>query len=131
MNCPCTDFSMTAPSIERNGKGYGLDKEDMIWFMNHYLNNESERTDPLASPLLAKDLSGLPPALIIISEYDLLCDEGEQYGQRLKEAGVPVTISCYEGMIHGFIGTPLDLEERGMDECAAALRAAFASKAAV
>ncbi|HZO75046.1 MAG TPA: alpha/beta hydrolase [Ktedonobacteraceae bacterium] len=131
MNCPCTDFSMTAPSIERNGAGCGLDKEDMIWFMNHYLNNESERTDPLASPLLAKDLSGLPPALIIVAEYDLLCDEGEQYGQRLKEAGVPVTISCYEGMIHGFIGTPLDLEERGMNECAAALRAAFASKAAV
>ncbi|HEU5227638.1 MAG TPA: alpha/beta hydrolase [Ktedonobacteraceae bacterium] len=128
MNCPCTDFSMTAPSIERNGEGCGLDKADMIWFMNHYLNNESERKDPLASPLLAADLSGLPPALIITSEYDLLCDEGEAYGHRLKEAGVPVTISRYEGMIHGFIGSPLDLEERGMNECAAALRAAFASK---
>jgi acetyl esterase len=123
---PATDFGMNTPSIEENGTGYFLTKDDMIWFMNHYLNNEEDKTNPIASPLLAKDLSGLPPTLIITAEYDPLRDEGELYGQKLKEAGVPVTISRYEGVIHGFVGSiPSDKGKQAEAEASAALRIAF------
>lgn len=77
--------------------------------------------------MLAKDLSGLPPALIIAAEYDILRDEAEDYGQRLQEAGVPVTISRYAGMIHGFFGMPKTFAKAtvAMNEVTQALRAAF------
>ncbi len=123
---PATDFRMNTPSIEENGTGYFLTKDDMIWFTNHYLNSEEEKTNPLASPMLASDLSGLPPALIITGEYDPLRDEGELYGQKLQEAGVPVTISRYEGVIHGFVGSiPSSKGKQAEAEASAALRIAF------
>jgi acetyl esterase len=130
---PATDLRMKTPSIEENAEGYFLTKQDMIWFTNHYLNSESEKENPLASPLLATYLSGLPAALIITAEYDPLRDEGEQYGQRLKEAGVPVTSSRYNGMIHGFVslGAVLDQGKQAVAECSAALRAAFHSQPAI
>ncbi len=125
---PATDFTMSCPSIDENAEGYFLTKDDMIWFTNHYLNNEADKQNPLASPLFATNLQGLPPALIITAEYDPLRDEGERYGQRLKEAGVPVTIHRYDGAIHGFVSMAplLDVGKRAIEECAQALRAAFA-----
>ena len=123
---PATNFRMDTPSIEENATGYFLTKDDMIWFMNHYLNGEEDKTNPLASPMLASDLSNLPPALIITAQYDPLRDEGELYGQKLKEAGVPVTISRYEGVIHGFVGSiPSDKGKLAEAEASAALRMAF------
>ncbi|HLI06994.1 MAG TPA: alpha/beta hydrolase [Ktedonobacteraceae bacterium] len=123
---PATDFRMNTVSIEENATGYFLTKDDMIWFTNHYLNSEEDKTNPLASPLLASDLSGLPPALIITAQYDPLRDEGELYGQKLREAGVPVTISRYEGVIHGFFGSiPSDRGKQAEAEASAALRMAF------
>ncbi len=124
---PATDFTATTPSSEENAHGYFLEKQDMIWFMNHYLNGEEDKLNPLASPLKASDLSQLPPALIITAQYDPLRDEGELYGQRLKAAGVPVTISRYNGMIHGFLSMAavLDQGKQAIAECASALQAAF------
>lgn len=123
---PATDFRMNTPSIEENATGYFLTKDDMIWFTNHYLNSEEDKTNPLASPLLANDLSGLPPALIITAQYDPLRDEGELYGQKLREAGVPVTVSRYEGVIHGFFGSiPSDKGKQAEAEASAALCMAF------
>jgi acetyl esterase len=127
---PATDFTAKTLSLEENGQGYFLTSEDMTWFTNHYLNNVNDKTNPLASPALAANLSGLPPALVITAEYDPLRDEGELYGQRLTEAGVSVTVSRYDGMIHGFMSiSPIfDRGKRGIDESAAALRAAFTVK---
>lgn len=125
---PATDFTADTDSIRENSEGYFLTHDDMIWFREHYLTSQDDRANPLASPLLADDLSGLPPALVITAEYDPLRDEGEQYGQKLRAAGVPVTISRYDGMIHGFLSFASAIEggRRGIDEASAALRAAFA-----
>ena len=122
---PATDFMADTLSMKENAEGYFLTADDMTWFTNHYLNSEEEKRNPLASPLLAADLSGLPPALVITAEYDPLRDEGEIYGQKLKEAGVPVTITRYDGMIHGFVGMPFDKSRQAFAEACAALRGAF------
>ncbi|NRO95548.1 alpha/beta hydrolase fold domain-containing protein [Paraburkholderia sp. NMBU_R16] len=93
--------------------------------MNNYLNSEEEKLDPLVSPLLAPNLAGLPAAFIITAEYDALRDEGEGYGERLREAGVTVAVKRYEGMIHEFIRWPFDESKRALGDATDALRAAF------
>lgn len=99
---PVTDHNYETKSYQDNEEGYFLTKDSMIWFWNHYLQEESGE-HPYASPLQAKDVSGLPPALVVTAEYDPLRDEGEAYAKRLFDAGVPVTLKRYEGLIHGFI----------------------------
>ena len=74
----------------------------MRWFWNHYVASPADAENPLVSPLRAPDLSGLPPAFIATAEFDPLRDDGERYGERLAEAGVPVIVKRYDGMIHGF-----------------------------
>jgi acetyl esterase len=127
---PATDFTAQNASTKENGDGYGLNIDDMEWFENHYLNSKEDETNPLASPMLAKDLSNLPPALVITAEYDPLRDEGEEYGRRLQAAGVPVTVSRYDGVIHGFFGMAnlFDKAKQAVDEASQALRTAFAVK---
>jgi acetyl esterase len=83
-------------------EGYFLTVRCLEWFWNHYLSNEEDGDHPYVSPLLSKNLSQLPPGLIITAEYDPLRDEGEAYAKKLEEFGVPVTCTRYEGMIHGF-----------------------------
>jgi acetyl esterase len=92
----------TTPSYAEFADGYGLTRGMMLWFLTHYLADPSQANDPLASPLLAHDLSGLPPALIFTAEYDPLRDEAEQYAARLSAAGVPTALVRYDGMFHGF-----------------------------
>ena len=101
---PVTDVSTFETGSHRElGEGYFLTRAAMEWFTGHYLASADHKRHLEASPLLAPNLSGLPPALVITAEFDPLRDEGEAYAQRLKQAGVPVTVSRYPGMIHGFV----------------------------
>lgn len=102
-----TDFSFSTNSYLENGKGCYLETTAMRWFADQYLNNDEEKSHPYASPILAEDLTGLPPALIFTCEYDVLRDEGEAYAARLKEAGVPAEVVRYDGQIHGFFWMPV------------------------
>lgn len=90
-------------SRHRLAEGYFLTREVMRWFANHYIPDETQRRQPDASPLLADDLQGLPPTLILTAEYDPLVDEGETYAQRLLAAGVPLRARRFLGTIHGFL----------------------------
>jgi len=99
---PVTDMAFRSESYISNGQGYFLTKDMMAWFGDQYMPKGHDVEDPLLSPLYAEDLSGLPPATVITAEYDPLRDEGEAYGKRLQEAGVPTKIVRYDGMFHGF-----------------------------
>jgi len=124
---PVTDFSMQAPSYARIANGYTLSKERMHYFRNCYLRGPQDISDWRASPLNAEDLSRLPPALLIAAGHDPLVDEGKAYADRLSSAGVAVSYTCYEGMVHGFVSMAgaIDAGHAAIAEAAAALRQAF------
>lgn len=122
---PVTDLSsFDTPSYREFAEDHQLTRKEMEWFRDEYLSNISDASHPHASPLLAKDLRGLPPALIITAECDPLRDEGEAYGKRLADAGVRVTCTRYAGMIHPFFSMsgalPQGLE--AIEQVAASLR---------
>jgi acetyl esterase len=98
---PVLDLTLSHPSMEENAEGYFLTKDTMEWFIDHYVDGQ-DRSDPALSPLLAPSLADLPPAMILTAEFDPLRDEGEAYAARLTEAGVPVELIRYDGMIHQF-----------------------------
>ncbi len=87
--------------VQELSSGYGLSARDILAIVATYLNSPEEAAHPYASPLLAHELSGLPPALILTAEYDILRDQGAAYAARLQAAGVPVIYTMYEGHIHG------------------------------
>ena len=95
----------TPSYLEFGDKPLGLTKADVEWFLDQYVPDEKTRHDPRVSPTLAPDLSGLPPALVVTAEFDVLRDEGEAYARRLEKAGVPVTLMRCNGMIHGFLSS--------------------------
>lgn len=98
---PVTDHDFTLPSYTENGEGYLLTLETMQWFWDLYCPLE-QRDDWRACPSKAASLEGLPEAVIMTAQYDPLRDEGHAYGDALKAAGVPVTMKCFDGMIHSF-----------------------------
>ena len=125
---PCLDAAMDTASHRENAEGFLLTGTTMRWFWASYLGSEVDPRDPMASPLHAADLSRLPPALIITAEFDPLRDEGEAYGAALAAAGVPVTVSRYDGEVHGFFVTsPIygPPSSEAFSEVAAALQTAF------
>lgn len=99
---PVTDFTFNSGSYKSFANGFGLDKELMIWFGDHYINEEEDKKNVYAAPLQAHDLSELPPALVITSEYDVLRDEGYAYAKRLQGEGVKVDYICELGLVHGY-----------------------------
>jgi len=99
---PVTDYDFTTPSYGANADGYLLTQDAMRWFWDHYLADARQGSEPYASPLRARDLHGLPPALVLTAEFDPLRDEGEAYAAALRRAGVPVDQHRYDGLIHGF-----------------------------
>jgi acetyl esterase len=126
---PATDLRLAStPSMEAYAEGYGLTRADIAWFYRQYLNDERDAVSPFASPLLAPDLSGLPPALIMTAEFDPLRDEAEEYGKRLQQAAVPTRLSRQEGLVHGFaiVGMTWDRSQRAIAEMATDVRAALA-----
>ncbi|MGW5128912.1 alpha/beta hydrolase [Streptomyces sp. NPDC004069] len=91
------------PSLRENAVGYGLETAGLKPFNAFYLDSGADPADPLVSPIKRTDLTGLPPALVVTAEHDPMRDEGELYGERLREAGVEATVSRYEGAGHGFV----------------------------
>ena len=102
---PVTDASFDTDSYQQFAEGYFLRRDAMQWFWDQYAPDEDQRDEITASPLRATidQLAGLPPALVITAEADVLRDEGEAYGRKLREAGVDVTATRYEGVIHDFM----------------------------
>ncbi|WP_067816090.1 alpha/beta hydrolase [Actinomadura kijaniata] len=102
---PVTDAAFDTGSYEQFATGYFLSREGMRWFWDQYTTDEAQRAEITASPLRAtpEQLAGLPPALVIVAEADVLRDEGEAYAAKLREAGVPVTAVRYQGVIHDFV----------------------------
>jgi acetyl esterase len=97
---PVTDYNLDTPSYHEYAEGFGLQRESMRWYWRHYLPGPAAGADPLASPLRAPDLSGVPPAVVLTAECDPLRDDGERYAARLRAAGVPVRSHRFDGMIH-------------------------------
>jgi acetyl esterase len=130
---PVTDLtSFATKSYEEFAEGHHLTKSEMEWFRDQYLTRASDGLDPYASPLLAADLSGLPPALVITAECDVLRDEGEAYARRLELAGVPVRCVRFPGMIHPFFSLPATIPQgrEALQLVADAVRSAGAGLAA-
>ncbi|MFJ6393359.1 alpha/beta hydrolase [Streptomyces sp. NPDC091972] len=102
---PVTDANFDTASYHDFAEGYFLRRDAMRWFWDQYTTDESQRAEITASPLRAttEQLTGLPPALVITAEADVLRDEGEAYANKLREAGVPVTAVRYQGIIHDFV----------------------------
>lgn len=119
-----TQFGVETPSMRDNATGLLLEADDMRWFADHYLRRDDDKAHPYAAPMAAVSLAGLPPALVVTAEYDVLRDDGEAYARRLREDGVPVTYTCYPGMIHAFYGMTrqLDAASELYDEISAHVR---------
>ena len=102
---PVTDANFDTPSYHEFAEGYFLRRDAMQWFWDQYTTDPAQRAEITASPLRAtvEQLTGLPPALVITGEADVLRDEGEAYANKLRQAGVPVTSVRYQGIIHDFV----------------------------
>jgi acetyl esterase len=98
---PSTDGDIDSDSMTKFEPPF-LTREEIAWFCDRYIPEKSRRRDPRFAPSHATDLSGLPPALVLTAEYDLLCEEGERYASLLSRAGVSVRVERYSGTFHGF-----------------------------
>jgi len=124
---PVTDVGTETGSYRSFADGYLLTRDGMKWFFDHYLAKADDAKDWRVSPLRAKSLKGVAPALIITAGFDPLRDEGEAYAKALRDAGVTVDYICYGGMIHGFMpmGKLIATGNRAVSHAAASLREAL------
>jgi acetyl esterase len=128
---PVLDARFASDSWRELGGGYLLTRAQLEWAVEQYAPGH-DRDDPLLSPVLAPDLGGLPPALVVTGEYDPLRDEGERYAHRLSDAGVPTEHVRYDGLIHHAVMVPklIDLGRRVLEETAARIGRALSAKQA-
>ncbi len=121
---PVTDADFDRPSYMDPENQLLSTRDDMMWCWDHYLPDRARRGEPDASPMRAESLRGLPPAVILTAEHDVLRDEGEAYAARLREAGVPTDLQRHAGQMHGFF-TLLMLpgSELGFQQVVKAVRA--------
>ncbi len=125
---PATNFTdFNTKSYKENGTGFMLLKENMEMYRSMYLPHKEDWYDPKASPLLAQDFTGLPPAIIITAEFDLLRDEGEAYAAKLKEAGVQTVEIQYKGVVHAFFSVTrfVPKADQAIDEICKFLKSQF------
>ncbi|HYF59216.1 MAG TPA: alpha/beta hydrolase [Burkholderiaceae bacterium] len=127
---PAVDQRRGAPSHTTNGQGYLLTADSIRWFHDHYIDDPRHDLDWRASPLLAPDLSRLPPALVLVAGFDPLRDEGVEYAQALTAAGSRATLVSFERQIHGFVpmGRALDEANEAVAMCADALARALGTR---
>ncbi|HEY7433323.1 MAG TPA: alpha/beta hydrolase [Streptosporangiaceae bacterium] len=124
---PNTDYQAGTPSLRDCDDPHFLNPTAVESYWGLYLASPADGANPLASPLRAPDLRGLPPATVITAEFDPLRDEGERYADRLAAAGVPVRLLRYDGMVHAFFTMTgfVDAASEAVRAAAARLRAAF------
>jgi acetyl esterase len=124
---PPLDHRADTPSMAEELDPLFFGRQDLAWCWSHYLADPADGDNPLASPLRARDLGGLPPALVISAELDPLSDQAELYAARLGEAGVPVDLRRFEGVPHGFFSKAdrFDAGAEAQELVASALRRAF------
>ncbi|MGH1441263.1 MAG: alpha/beta hydrolase [Cellvibrionaceae bacterium] len=122
-------YPATAPNADHESqlkfaKGYFLERPTILWFHECYIRDESDRLDFRYAPLIAEDLSQLPPTFVIVADHDPLRDEGLAYANRLRDSGVDVTLKEYEGMFHPFLSLAgvLDQGKAAITETAAILK---------
>lgn len=100
---PNADMTLSAPSVEQEGHGWGLEADDLRWFVEQWIPDPGRRADPLLSPLHAR-LAGLPPSIIATAGHDPLRDEGSALARQLMQVGSSVTHLHYPRLVHGFLG---------------------------
>ena len=124
---PVTQIGGETSSLNEFAVGYFLERKGLDWFYANYLPSGTDKNDPKLSPLRAKDLSGLPAAYIMLGGFDPLHDEGQQYADKLRAAGVPVTVADYPDMVHCFfyLQTVLPQALEAVKKASAALKKAF------
>jgi acetyl esterase len=101
--CPNADMTLSQPSVEGEGHGWGLDAGDLRWFVEQWIPDPRDRNNPAVSPVHA-DLGGLPPAVVATAGHDPLRDEGGMLARLMREAGADVTYVPHPGLVHGFVG---------------------------
>jgi acetyl esterase len=121
---PMLDATCSLPSHQEYASGYGPGSDDMRLGYREYLPSSTDPKHPLASPLWSEGFRGLPPTLVLTAEYDSLRDEGERYVEYLREAGIEVVHTRYDGAIHGFfqMAGEWDLGKQSISEVAEFLR---------
>jgi acetyl esterase len=120
---PATDMGGEYPSHTENAEGYFLDAVTMEWFLKQYAGGASDLADPRLSPLRG-ELQGLAPAVVVVAEFDPLRDDGLAYAEALQQAGVPVEVRTFPGLIHGFVdmGRHSAAAQQAIDETCALFR---------
>ena len=124
---PITDADTETASYHEFADDLGLTRDLMVWFWDQYVPNPDDRSHPLASPLRAESLAGLPPAYLLSAGYDVLYDEGQAYARKMQAAGVSVTEQTHPSMLHGFLhfSEPFDEAATAMTQLTTAMRKWF------